>query len=199
MWLCPLLMTANRTPSGGDAWPAVSLPQQSGVPSNSNPHVWLSPLLTDSTWSVGTGIDCPWSSLPQQTGGPVGDTRQVCRPPLLMNDGNWVTNGTSGCGVSIPGSSRGWSVCWLRHRCGRSGCFRHRSGGRLRHGRGGRSRCGRRGGSAGPFGSCAWLEFHESRLLFAARAEREKQQGCNEKGVCEVDVEGAHRSPRMTR
>ena len=98
-------MTRNRSPSGGDDWPAASLPQQKGVPSKSNPHVWLSPLLTDSTWSDPTGIDCPWSLLPQQTGGPVGDTRQVCRPPLLMNDGICITNCSSGCGVSIPGPS----------------------------------------------------------------------------------------------
>ena len=113
-WLSPLLIAANSTPSGAIA---SSLPQQNGTPLPKSTQVCSSPLLTPNTGAGlsncrGGTTDCPVASLPQQVkpSSAFKSTMHVCALPLLMNDGTCITNGSSGCGVSIPGSS-GVGVC----------------------------------------------------------------------------------------
>ena len=45
VWYSPLLIETNGSPSGGDAWPELSLPQQTGTPSSRSPQVCAPPLL----------------------------------------------------------------------------------------------------------------------------------------------------------
>ena len=72
----------KRSPSGGEAWPNSSSPQQTSRPSPFRiAHVWFMPaLMAENRWDLGQG----WGNLPQQFGVPFAHRPQPPSPSTVM-------------------------------------------------------------------------------------------------------------------